>query len=41
MNYAEVTAVLTEAVKELKSENDLLKQRLEMLEKLINVKKGN
>jgi hypothetical protein len=32
INYAEVTAVLVEAVKELKAENELLKARLEKLE---------
>lgn len=37
INYAEVTAVLTEAIKELKAENDLLKNRLEKLEKLVGV----
>jgi cell division protein FtsB len=42
INYAELTAVLTEAVKELKAENDRLKQenlevnaRLERLEKAL------
>jgi hypothetical protein len=35
VNYAEVTAVLVEAIKELKTENDLLKKRLEQIEVLI------
>jgi hypothetical protein len=35
INYAEVTAVLTEAIKELKAENDALKARLERLEKTL------
>jgi hypothetical protein len=35
INYAEVSAVLVEAIKELKAENDLLKNRLEKLEKLV------
>jgi hypothetical protein len=35
INYAEVTAVLVEALKELKTENDLLKKRLEQIEVLI------
>jgi hypothetical protein len=35
INYAEVTAVLVEAIKELKTENDLLRKRLEQLEVLI------
>ena len=35
INYAEMTAVLTEAVKELKAENDELRARLERLEKAL------
>jgi hypothetical protein len=35
INYAEVSAVLVESIKELKAENDLLKNRLEKLEKLV------
>lgn len=35
VSYAEVTAVLVEAIKELKTENDLLRKRLEQLEVLI------
>ncbi|MCU0395453.1 MAG: tail fiber domain-containing protein [Chitinophagaceae bacterium] len=38
INYAEVTAVLVEAMKELKAENDLLKARLEKLEKSLQQK---
>lgn len=38
INYAEVTAVLVEAIKELKAENDLLKQRLEKIEALMEHK---
>ena len=33
INYAELTAVLVEALKELKAENDLLKAKLEKLER--------
>jgi ribosomal protein S6E (S10) len=36
--YAEVTAVLVEAIKDLKAENDLLKQRLEKIEALMEYK---
>ena len=36
INYAEVTAVLVEAMKELKAENDELKARLEKLEQYIS-----
>lgn len=39
VNYAELTSVLVEAVKELKKENDDLRERLEKLEKLINQNK--
>lgn len=35
INYAEVSAVLVEAIKELKAENDRLKTRLERLEKSV------
>ncbi len=35
INYAEVSAVLVEAIKELKAENDRLIDRLETLEKLV------
>jgi ribosomal protein S6E (S10) len=38
INYAEVTAVLVEAIKELKAENDMLKQRLEKIEALSGFK---
>jgi hypothetical protein len=38
INYAEVTAVLVEAIKELKAENDILKQRLEKIEALSGYK---
>jgi hypothetical protein len=38
INYAEVTAVLTEAIKELKAENDQFKARIEKLEGLIGAK---
>ena len=33
MKYDRLTALLVEAVKELKTENDVLKKRIEMLEK--------
>jgi hypothetical protein len=39
INYAELTAVLAEAIKELKAENDTLKARLEAVEKRLEIKK--
>jgi hypothetical protein len=38
INYAEVSAVLVEAIKELKAENDQLKVRLEKLEAILDAK---
>jgi hypothetical protein len=39
IHYAELTAVLAEAIKELKAENDTLKARLETVEKILGTKK--
>jgi hypothetical protein len=38
MTYAPITALLVEAIKELKNENDALRARLEQIEKLIQEK---